>query len=133
MPEKKEYRLGKCEECGGPMKLKPADRKFCKARCRYAHSNRTRGRVTGDSAQTWFDDHLMTVPDAVRASGLSETTIRRMVKANRLHSKRMYGRVLLYRSQVEVIRRSATNETVPPAARQAVAESAAATNNLTST
>lgn len=111
MASRREYEMGVCQnpQCGEAMKLKPPGRKFCKSRCRFAAFNRQRPRGTFDSAIITIDQHLMTVPDAVKVSGLSETSIRRMIKANRLRSKRMFGRVLVYRSQIEWVR-SATSD-----------------------
>lgn len=83
------------------MKLKPTSRRFCKKQCRNRHNNHKLPRATYDKAILIIEQHLMTVPEAIKASGLSETTVRRKVKAGKLRSKHLFGRVLVYRSEMQ--------------------------------
>lgn len=126
MSRKRQFDHAPCKECGASFLKKPAAKRFCKRLCKDRHGNRTRGRVTFDTALVTIEQHLMTVADAVKVSGVAETTLRRMIKQGRPRSKRLFGRVLVYRSQIEAMRRSAASKNVTSAARNGVTESAAA-------
>jgi DNA-directed RNA polymerase subunit RPC12/RpoP len=103
----KAYEWGNCAECGEPMKLKPADRLYCKPACRYRHSYKSRPKLDLPSAFNLVREGSVTVRQAVAIAGKSETTIRRLVKAGTLTAEIVAGRVLVFRSQVEKLRRSA--------------------------
>lgn len=46
-------------------------------------------------------DDLITVTEAARLRGVSRAAIHELVQRGRLKSEKMFGRILLYRSEVE--------------------------------
>ena len=49
---------------------------------------------------------LITVTEAAQLRGVSRAAIHELVQRGRLRSEKMFGRVLLYRSEVEVFEKS---------------------------
>lgn len=83
------------------MKLKPADRKFCKARCRYQHSNRNRPKPTDEFAVARTREILVTVSEAEAMGAGSRSELRGKIRRKELPVVRVFGRVLLNKSDVE--------------------------------
>jgi excisionase family DNA binding protein len=50
-------------------------------------------------------DDLITVTEAAQLRGVSRAAIHELVQRGRLRSEKMFGRVLLYRSEVEAFER----------------------------
>jgi hypothetical protein len=101
MRKPQDYDHGECKYCGGPFVRKPAQKQFCKPRCRYRYHNTGRGRVTEASALKWIGDHLLTIRQAANLTNSEEAQIRSLTRSGRLNPIRLFGRVLVRRRDRE--------------------------------
>lgn len=101
MPERRVYDVGDCKQCGRPFRKKPARKEFCSRFCKDRYHNGARGRVTAQTAQEWIEDHWVTIRQAADMGVATASQIRAMVRRRKLEARRMFGRVLLRRSDVE--------------------------------
>lgn len=92
MTRKREFERGLCEECGAPFLKKPRLKRFCRSRCKDAHNNRRRVSL--------MIDQMMTIGEAAQVSGRDYEQVRRLVRAGRLRSQRLFGRIVVYRDEV---------------------------------
>ena len=100
MPVHGQAKEGFCKQCGKRFPKKPADKLFCKPACAYRYHNRRRGRVTGETAQQWLVEHLLTVREAEAMGAGKQAMIRSRIRRGRLAAVKLFGRVLLGRSDV---------------------------------
>jgi hypothetical protein len=110
--KQKKYKTGKCKECGHSMVLKPADRKFCKDRCRYQHRNRVRPRPNADFALSWVADNLTTVSQVAEESRMTVAQIRTKIRRNELPVFRLYGRILINKQDVQRLVSNSSQEVI---------------------
>jgi excisionase family DNA binding protein len=57
------------------------------------------GKTKKDSGDEMQD--LITVPEAAKLRGVSREAVHALIRRGRLRSKELFGRVLVYRSEVE--------------------------------
>lgn len=95
------HKWGNCQECGESMKLKPADRKFCKEQCRYRHRNKIRPRPNDEFALARTPEILVTIKEAEALGAGTAKEIRAKIRRKELPSIKMFGRVLLNKCDVK--------------------------------
>lgn len=66
-------------------------------RCRYEHYNRQR------ASKTVVLDRLITVREAAELLGRPAHSIRALVRRGQLRAERLFGRVLIYRAEIDGI------------------------------
>ncbi|MFL6215902.1 MAG: hypothetical protein ACJ74J_18615 [Blastocatellia bacterium] len=101
MLKKRVYDIGHCRQCGKLFIKKPAQKEFCKRLCKDQYHNTTRGRVTVEVALEWIEHHLVTIRQAVEMGVATDARIRAMVRKKALMSRRLFGRILLKRTDIE--------------------------------
>jgi hypothetical protein len=113
MAQRRTYNTGYCKQCGGPFTKKPASKKFCRRLCKDRFHNEVRGRVTAQAVQVWIEDHLMTIRQAAEMGIATKSQIRAMVRNQTLQTMRIFGRVLLRRSDINrLIKRAPAEQAV---------------------
>lgn len=94
--EERKWKTAFCKQCGEPFKKKPADKEFCKDRCRYRFNARKRTVLV--------ESQMMTVGEAATNMGKSYEQVRSMIRRGEIRARRFFGRILVYRADVEVRR-----------------------------
>jgi hypothetical protein len=103
MSQRRTYNTGYCKQCGGPFTKKPASKEFCRRLCKDQYHNNTRGRVTIEAALEWIEQHLVTIRQAAEMGLATDAKIRAMVRKQALKPRRLFGRILLRRADIERI------------------------------
>ncbi|MEW6212534.1 MAG: helix-turn-helix domain-containing protein [Acidobacteriota bacterium] len=93
MPMKREFKYDHCKNCGGSYLRKPKSRLFCKPACRHQHNNRKRVNL--------IESQMMTVGQAATISGKTYEQVRGMIRRGEIRARRFFGRILIYRADVE--------------------------------
>lgn len=101
MARKREYKWDRCKGCNEPFLKKPADKEFCKTKCKDSYHNRKRGRVTTRAALDYLDAHLITIGQAVALGVGTDSQIRGRIRRGRLKAVSLFGRVLINKSDVQ--------------------------------
>jgi len=91
--EGRKWKTGFCKQCGEPFKKKPADKEFCKDRWRYRFNARKRVVLV--------ESQMMTVGQAACSMGKSYEQVRGMIRRGEVRARRFFGRILVYRADVD--------------------------------
>jgi len=103
MSKRRDYGTGYCKQCGRVFTKKPARKEFCKRLCKDQYHNNTRGRVTVEVALEWIEQHMVTIRQAVEMRVATDAKIRAMVRKQALKPRRIFGRILFRRTDIERI------------------------------
>ena len=82
-----------CQECGKLFQQTRSWARYCQPVCRTRYFRLMSARIA-------INTYALTVAEAAKIIGCSETTIRKRIKAGEFRTERILGRVLIYKSQI---------------------------------